>query len=245
MVCNCLLQIVLIIGHLQSSSLEFFHGDYKPENIVVKSCSITKTKSFKFNVFGKSIKVKNMGFVILIANFDKSSMTLDSNIKNNGKKYRLISPIIYKPLLKRYVDTIINKCGDIDPDRFDGDININQLLISNLIPNHTEPVSNVLRCAGVKLFRDFDLYIFFIKLMETELFRNYIIKHKLNNIIMSFMSNKFRDILFKLPVKNIAEYESAYIVVKILNYLKEPLPIIFKHNYIDILKNLNYKLFKI
>ena len=107
-----------------------------------------------------------------------------------------------------------------------------------------DPTITVLRSAGVKLFRDIDLYTFFIRLIETELLRSYIIKHKINTNIMSFMSENFRDVLFKLPVKNISLNESAYIVVKILNYLKEPLPVIFKHNYLDMLKNLNYKLFK-
>ena len=244
MVCNCLLQIVLIIGHLQSSSLEFFHGDYKPENVFVKSCSITKTKTFKFNVFGKSIKVKNMGFAVLIADFDRSSMSLNSNTKNTNKKYRIISPILFKPLLTNYVNNIIDKYGDIDPDVFEGDIKLNKLFISNLIPSKMDPTITVLRSAGVKLFRDIDLYTFFIRLIETELLRSYIIKHKINTNIMSFMSENFRDVLFKLPVKNISLNESAYIVVKILNYLKEPLPVIFKHNYLDMLKNLNYKLFK-
>jgi serine/threonine protein kinase len=243
MVCNCLLQIVLIIGHLQSCSLEFFHGDYKPENIFVKSCPLDKTKTFKFNVFGKSIKVKNMGFAILIADFDKSSMSLHSNLKNN-KKYRIISPILFKPLLTSYVNNIIKTYGDIDPDIFQGEIKIDKLFISNLIPKKIDPTITVLRSAGVKLYRDIDLYTFFIRLIETEQLRTYIIKHKLNTTIMNFMSDRFRNVLFGMPVRNISLNESAFIVVSILKKIKEPLPVIFKPVYLNMLRNLNYKLFK-
>ena len=61
---------------------------------------------------------------------------------------------------------------------------------------------------------------------------------------MSFMSNKFINMLFSMPVRNISLNESAYIVVNILKHINEPLPVIFKHDYLNILRNLNYKLFK-
>ena len=240
---NGLLQIILIIGHLQSSSLEFFHGDYKPENVFVTKCSLTKTKYFKYNVFGKSIKVKNLGFAILIADFDRSSMTLNSYYKNTDKKYRLISPILFKPLLTKYVNNIINDYGDIDPDNYKEDIKIKKLFISHLIPRKIDPTITVLRSAGVKFYRDFDLYTFFIRLIETEDMRNYTVKHKINETLMNFMSSNFRTELFNMPIKNISLNESAYIVVELLSKLKEPLPLIFNKDYINSLKNLNYKLF--
>ena len=240
---NGLLQIILIIGHLQSSSLEFFHGDYKPENVFVSKCPLTKTKYFKYNVFGKSIKVKNLGFAVLIADFDRSSMTLNSYYKNTDKQYRLISPILFKPLLTNYVNNIIKDYGDIDPDNYKEDIKIKKLFISHLIPRKMDPTITVLRSAGVKLYRDFDLYTFFIRLIENEDMRNYIVKHQINDTLMNFMSSNFRKELFNMPVKNISLNESAYIVVELLNKLKEPLPLIFNHNYINSLKNLNYKLF--
>ena len=242
---NGLLQIILIIGHLQSSSLEFFHGDYKPENVFVKKCSLTKTKYFNYTVFGKSIKVKNLGFAVLIADFDRSSMTLNSYYKNTDKKYRLISPILFKPLLTNYVNTIIKEYGDIDPDNYKEDIKIKKLFISNLIPRKMDPTITVLRSAGVKLYRDFDLYTFFIRLIETEDMRNYIVNHKINDTLMNFMSSSFRIELFNMAPKNISLNESAYIVVELLQKIKEPLPLIFNNDYINSLKNLNYKLFKL
>jgi len=230
MVCNYLLQIVLIIGHLQSCSLEFFHGDYKPENVFVKSCPLDKIKRFSFDVFGKSIKVKNMGFVVLIANFDMSSLSLHSHLKNK-KKYRIISEISFQPLLKSYVNNIIKNYGYIDSDNFQGEIKI-------------EPTITGLRSTGVKLYRDFDVYTFFINLIETDKIRNYMIKHRINTTIMSFMSHNFKDTLFKISPKSIKKNDSLYIVIKILKHIKEPLPIIFNNDYLNMLRNLNYKLFK-
>jgi serine/threonine protein kinase len=92
-ICNFLLQVVFIIGHLQSSSLEFCHGDYKPDNVFVKTSDPTILKNFKFTVFGRDIYVKNMGFAVLIADFDRSSISLNSNYTN--LKYRLVSPMVY------------------------------------------------------------------------------------------------------------------------------------------------------
>ena len=110
-----------------------------------------------------------------------------------------------------------------------------------------DPTITVLRSAGVKLYRDFDLYTFFIRLIENEDMKNYIVKHQINDTLMNFMSSNFRKELFNMPVKNISLNESAYIVVELLNKLKEPLPLplIFNNNYINSLKNLNYKLFDI
>ena len=58
-VINFLLQSTLIIGHLQSSSLEFFHGDYKPDNVFVKKSTPAQTRYFKFNIFGKEMNTNS------------------------------------------------------------------------------------------------------------------------------------------------------------------------------------------
>ena len=108
-----------------------------------------------------------------------------------------------------------------------------------------DPTITVLRSAGVKLYRDFDLYTFFIRLIETEDMRNYIVNHKINDTLMNFMSSSFRIELFNMAPKNISLNESAYIVVELLQKIKEPLPLIFNNDYINSLKNLNYKLFKL
>jgi hypothetical protein len=242
-VVNFLLQCVLIIGHLQSSSLEFFHGDYKPDNVFIKKILNTNSpKYFEFNIFGKKIKVKNMGFAVLIADFDRSSISLQGN--RYQKQYRIIPPILFKPFLTSYINEIINKYGDIDPDKNNDDIYIKKLFISNFIPQTKDPTIVILRAAGIKLYRDFDLYTFFIKLIDTEIIRNFIIEHKIDKTIMAFMSNKFIETILNKTVKNLSFNESAFIVVDILNKINEPLQRVFSDDYIKILHLLNYRLFR-
>jgi hypothetical protein len=271
---NFLLQITLIIGHLQSSPLEFFHGDYKPENVFVKRLDKKTLSHFTFNVFGKLIKVKNLGYAVLIADFDRSSITIKDVF--NPKKYRIISPILFKPLLTSNVNNIIKKYGDIDPDRsfleksrtknnnqgnperkikktkthnidkniLKNGVKFDKLFLSNLIPRKMDPTITILRSAGVKLFRDFDMYTFFIRLVETENVRKYIREKRIDANIMSFMSKKFLEELYSKPAKEISLNESAFIAVEILDKIKEPMYSVFSSNYISRLESLNYKLFR-
>jgi hypothetical protein len=240
---NFLLQSVFIIGHLQSSSLEFFHGDYKPENVFITKSNKKTNKYFEFNIFGKKVKVKNMGFAVVIADFDRSSITVDSEDFQNTK-YRIISPILFSPLLTSYVNDMIGKYGDVDPDDYDGIVKINKMAISRIIPKSMDPSITVMRSAGVKLFRDMDLYTFFIRLMSNQTVRDYCISRRINETIMSFMSKKFLKELFKTKANNISLNESAYIAIDIMNRVKEPMYPIFNDDYIDTLDNLNYKLFR-
>ena len=256
---NFLLQITLIIGHLQSSPLEFFHGDYKPENVFVKRLDKKNVSHFTFNLFGKSINVKNLGYAVLIADFDRSSITIKDVF--TPKKYRIISPILFKPLLTSNVNNIIKKYGDIDPDSsflekshtkthnedkniLKNGVKFEKLFLSNLIPRKMDPTITILRSAGVKLFRDFDMYTFFIRLVETENVRKYIKEKRIDSNIMSFMSKKFLEELYSKPAKEISLNESAFIVVEILDKIKEPMYSVFSANYISRLESLNYKLFR-
>jgi hypothetical protein len=251
---NFLLQVTLIIGHLQSSNLEFFHGDYKPENVFVKRTDKKSLSYFNFNVFGKKIRVKNLGFAVLIADFDRSSITIiDDDFSN--KKYRIISPILFKPLLTSNVNKIIKKYGDVDPDSLtkkddeenfakNHGVKFDKLFLSKLIHRKMDPTITILRSAGVKLFRDFDLYTFFIRLLETENVRKYIKEKKIDNNIMSFMSKRFISELYSKPAKEISLNESAFVAIEILDKIKEPMYGIFSYNYISRLESLNYKLFR-
>jgi len=244
-VVNFLLQCVLIIGHLQSSPLEFFHGDYKPDNVFVKRIPKEGHNSisyYKFNVFGHNIRVKNMGFAVVIADFDKSSISLKGS--RYKKQYRIVSPIQFKTLLSSYVDNIITNYGDIDPDKLTNDIYIKKLFISKLIPHNIDPTITILRSAGVKLYRDFDLYTFLIKLLDTAKIKDFIIEKKLDQTIFGFASTNFRRKLLSRAPKTISLNESGYITIDILNKIKEPMHPVFNDNYIKSLDILNYRLFK-
>ena len=285
LITNFLLQAILIIGHLQSSEIEFFHGDYKPDNVFIVKSDTNKHKYFTFKVFNNIIRVKNMGFVLKIADFDSSSITIKSNIKSsssrtstsrstsrsssrssrsssrssrsssrssrsstiqsNNKNYRIISQIKYKPLLSNYVSNIIKDYGDVDPDSNLDDSNnkyymlIKGFFINKMIPRKMDLTMAILRAAGVKFYRDFDLYTFFIKLLDNTIIREYILSNNLDNTLLKFMSDSFRKTYFNKPSNKITISESAYITIKILNEIKEPMNKIFNINYINNLKTLN------
>ena len=256
-----LLQSILIIAHLQSTSFEFCHGDYKPDNVFIKKCSPKDIKYYKFNAFGNEIKVKNMGFAVLIGDFDKSSITINSKINSNKKqkydwsdrshtKYRLVPHIIFPLFLSSYVNNIIKKYGDIDPDLVsdDYDIKINKVVISKLIPISNDPTIAILQSAGVKLYRDFDIYTFIIRLLNDKIIRNYIILKKLDKTVLNFMSIKFKDYIYKILDENKRIHTSdpyiSYIIVDTFDKINEPMYKIFTDVYFNILKNVNYKLFK-
>ena len=273
-----LLQSILIIAHLQSSSFEFFHGDYKPDNVFVKKSSRKDIKYYKFNAFGNEVKVKNMGFAVLIADFDKSSITINSDINNNinyisdmtdrsnrsdrsvrsvrydntKKKYRLVPHIVAPFFLSSYVNDIITEYGDIDPDTLsdDYDIKINKVILSKFIPVGNDPTISIIRSAGVKLYRDIDIYTFVVLLLNNKIIRDYIILKKLNFTILNFMSTKFQKYLLNTIFnksykdKMISFSETSYIIVDIFEKINEPMYKIFTDDYFNLLKNTNYKLFK-
>jgi serine/threonine protein kinase len=246
---NFLLQVVFIIGHLQSSPLEFFHGDFKPDNVFVSKSDKTITSHFAFKVFGKEIKIKNLGFAVLIADFDKSSITIED--ENNPKKYRIIPPIEYKPLFTSAINNIIKKYGDIDPDNIKNTeyektgVKIEKIFFNNLVPKKMDTTLIVLRSAGVKLYRDFDLYTFFIKLIFiNENIKTFCLEKNINNTIMSFMSKAFLNSLYSKKIKVINMSESAYIAIEIFGKINENMINVFTDEYIGKLQELNYRLFK-
>ena len=273
-----LLQSILIIAHLQSSSFEFCHGDYKPDNVFVKKCSPKDIKYYKFNAFGNEIKIKNMGFAVLIGDFDKSSITINSTINSNRKrkisidmrdkmdksnrtdrtdrskkKYRLVPHIVSPFFLSSYVNDIITEYGDIDPDTLsdDYDIKINKITMSKFIPVNKDPTISIIRSAGVKLYRDFDIYTFVVRLLNDKIVREYIISKKLDKTVLNFMSSKFQKYLLNTIFnksykdKMLSSSETSYLILDIFEKINEPMYKIFTDDYFNLLKNLNYKLFKL
>jgi len=250
-----LLQVVLIIGHLQTS-LNFYHGDYKLENIFVKRSNPQKVKTFKFNVFGKDIFVKNMGFAVVIANFNKSSININSVITD--KKYRLIPPVVLHPILSSYLNDLVKRYNNKDPELFgrdssnNSDSSINDKLMKKyydaiLSPKVGDTTINNINTTGFKLYKDFDLYTFFTDLLNNETVREYIVEYivskRLDETVMSFMSPAFRDKLLKMESKQRSSNNIMQNITSILHKINEPMSIVFTKNYIEILDLLNYKLF--
>jgi hypothetical protein len=240
---NFLLQVICIIGHLQSSSLEFFHGDFKPDNVFVKRLDKNKTDYYNFNISDIPIKIPNMGFAVLIADFDRSSITLKSASAKITKKYRIISPILFKPLLAASVNKTIKKYGNSDPDNVKG-VELTKFGVSKLIPKAKDPTITILRAAGVRYFRDIDLYTFFIRLIHNQTMLKYILEHKLDKTIMSFMSEKFINYFLNLKPQNISMNNAAYLAVDIFSKIHEPMPRVFTTKFIKSLNILNLHIFE-
>lgn len=240
---NFLLQSICILGHLQSSSLEFFHGDYKPDNVFVKRLETRKTDYYHFNISGIPIKIRNLGFAVLIADFDRSSITLTSSSDKIKKKYRIIPPILFKPLLAISVNKTIKKYGNSDPDTVK-EVQLDKFGVSSIIPKSKDPTLTILRSAGVRYFRDIDVYTFFILLINKNTILEYILEHKLDETIMTFMSDKFRKHLFGINIENIGMNNAAYLAVDIFNKIHEPMPRVFTTKYIKSLDILNLHLFE-
>jgi len=252
LVMSFFLQTICIIGHLQSSYLDFFHGDFKPDNVFVKVCDPKKRKNFHFTIYDQKIKIQNLGFAVLIADFDLSSITINhknntnTNTTNTNKKIRLLPPIEFKPLIGNYVNTMIQKYADIEPKKFEdyGYLKVTilkDIFLSKITPRMVDPIISILRASGLSLFKDLDLYIFFIKLFNISKVRNYIVSNHIDidTPILNFMSDKFKHMMLKTlskPDKFISMNETTYIVIETYHKIKEPMNPIFTHEYIN---NLN------
>jgi hypothetical protein len=243
-VINFLLQVILIIGHLQSSQLEFFHGDYKPNNVFIKTADVNEIKYFDFKVYNRKIRIKNMGFVVLIADFDKSNMSIP-NDNPDDKKYRIVPSFKYPFIISKDINKLITKYADIDPDNYNGIIELPKYFINKLIPNKYDPTIVIIRCSGVRLFRDLDIYSFMTILLYNPIVKEYIIKNKINQTIYSFMPKKFNTELFNLKRLSRERFnETIYNIVELFDKINETLMPIFSDTYLDALNILNYKLFK-
>lgn len=241
---NCLLQVIFTLGHLQTSELAFFHGDCKPENFLVTRLDTSKYPVFIYIINARKIEIRNLGFVIQIANFSGSSISLHSS--SISRKYlRCVSELKYKRILGSYVDKII--------DTFDnhhssalliGDIKVGNLLSNFLLPKSIDAFITVIRSAGVAAFRTIDLYVFLLTLMNTEEMLEYCMKHKLYMTVMGFMSNAFLDEVFILKPKSRTTNEAVYEIHNIFKKIKEPMRPIFTDNYFATLELLNLYLIK-
>jgi hypothetical protein len=230
---------------LQSCGLEFFHGDYKPDNVFVKRLdpSISKIKYFEFNVYGRHIKIPNMGFAVLIADFDRSSITLQSPNDRIKKKYRIISPLIFRFLIGSSVGKTIKKYGNSDPEK-EKEIHAKKYGINMFLPKAVNLTLTIYRAAGVRYFRDIDLYTFMIMLLNDNIILDYVRENKIDQTIMSFMTTRFREQLFKTNINKINMNWAGSVALDIFEKIKEPMPRAMTPEYLKSLEILNLYLFE-
>jgi hypothetical protein len=263
---NFMLQAILALGHLQQSTLELFHGDLKLENYLVKIQSPTETPYFTFKINNQIIKVKNIGFAVLITDFDLSSITLQQtnlestkskytnhNIKNTNKQFRLIPPILFKPFLKPFVNSFQkqyaneevkqSKNMELEHSFAKNGLKLHHFAVSYITPAKISPDIIIYRAAGVSLFRDVDLYVFFTKCLAEKNIRDYTIANKLHTSILSFMSDAYYEEAVKIDMHDASVNWSFSKVIDIFNKIDQPMNRIFTNRYLNSLKLVNYKLF--
>ena len=258
LITNFLLQVILIHGTLQTI-MEFFHGNYTIDNMHVKKLDTQLHPFLDYNIYGKPVKIKNLGFVIIINNFEYSSFSLKS--LDSKVKYRFLPELSNYGLI---VNKIIKKYGNINYNNIhkhmqkyrnnnssDFDLNFNKLNIifpGKYVIRNSE--LDILRYSGLSVFSDLDLYIFFITLLDNENIINYFKKTRLYNTITGFMSDSFLTELFNILQNNnhkkhiITASKAMNIVIKILKTNNEPINSIWNNDYLKTLNILNYKLFR-
>ena len=255
-VVNFLLQCIMALGHLNTSVFEFTHGNYLANNIKIRlsrhendigSKIKTQTKPnhkqwLTFKIDGKTVKLRDMGFQVLISNFENASISLSSERYN--KQYKLIKPLQHKLFLDRIVKQYITQYSDIKPNK-KRQIQINKLFVSNLLPKTLDPTIEMLRIAGIKYYNNIDMYVLFMDLLNDQGVRDYFRAKKIDKTIMSFMSDKFIDALFMTEIKNKNIEEMLYEIVDITSTkLHQPISYIFSKEYMKTLDLLNHKLFR-
>ena len=257
-VTNFLLQCIMVLGHLNTSEFEFTHGNYLSSNIKIrlsrnendmgsKTKTQTQTKSspkrwLTFKIDGKTVKLRDMGFQVLISNFENASISISSERYN--KQYKLIKPLQHKLFLDRIVKQYITKYSDIKPNK-KRQIQINKLFVSNLVHKTLDPTIEVLRIAGIKYYNNIDIYVLFMDLLNDQTVREYFKAKKIDKTVMSFMSDNFIDALFMTEIKDRNIEEMLYEIVDITSTkLHEPINYIFSKEYMKTLDLLNHKLFR-
>ncbi len=100
----------------------------------------------------------------------------------------------------------------------------------------------------MKLYRDFDIYTFIVRLLNDKIIKKYILLKKLDKTLLNFMSIKFKNYIYKILDDNKRIHTSdsyiSYIIVDTFTKINEPMYKIFTDDYFNLLKNINYKLFK-
>jgi hypothetical protein len=246
---NFLLQSVCIIGHLQSSNLEFFHGNFKPEHVIVQHIDPKEFSHFHYTINDIPVEVRNLGIAVHLKEdaLWGASLTLGAGyFSDTNKKYRIVPPLLSISVLlstKSTANKIIEKYGDSDPRRSKG-VEVKEFASGLFTIKSQKQTISTLQIAGVRQFRDFDIYTFFIMLINSSRIRNYIISHRIDDSIMSFMSIKFAKEYFKVAAsKNININSAANLTLNLYNKLGESMPRVFTGNYIKSLDHLNLYLF--
>ena len=198
---NIVLQVFLTYGHLQTV-LEFVHADSKMKNIVVSKCNVNKTKYHTYNIYGKKIKLSNLGYLVSIIDFGRSIISLKSSMQK--KQYRLISPVYFTQHSTHLKRELVEKYADANIDLLDSKI------LKDILNYTINPC-----LVGINISNILDIYILIISLLSIDLIREYIVKNKLYYILPKLISADFlQKIIDKLSFTKIHGYADSFALFK-------------------------------
>jgi hypothetical protein len=248
---NFMLQALLSIEHLHQSKYKIFHGDLKLSNFLVKTSNINEIKYFDFKINGKTLRVKNLGFAVLIIDFDTSSITLKSN---NDKDYRIVPTVfmntVFRPWMNNIEEKFANKSNEQGLDMYKNKNfkkkgkELPSIGILSYIYDTLNPLIDFFRGAGVDYFMDIDICTLAILILTDPDLKNYCIKNKsIYTTLFSFLSPKIYSDILQYTIDNESVNKAVSILSSILKNNNEKMDKIFTNQYVKDLELINYKLF--
>lgn len=248
---NFMLQALLSIEHLHQSTYKIFHGDLKLSNYLVKTSNIDEIKYFEYKINGKKLRVKNLGFAVLIIDFDTSSITLKSN---NDKDYRIVPTVLMNTVFRPWLDNIegqfANKSNEQGLDMYKNKNftkkgkELPSIGILSYFYGKFNPLIVFFRGAGVDYFMDIDTFTLAILILTDPELKEYCIKNKsIYKTLFSFQSPKVYSDILQYTIDNENVNNGVSLLSSILKNNNEKLNKIFTNQYVKDLELINYKLF--
>lgn len=248
---NFMLQALLSIEHLHQSKYEIFHGDLKPSNFLVKT-SDKNIDFFVYKINKKIIRVKNIGFTVLIIDFDTSSLTLKSRYDN--KDFRIVPKVLLNNIFRSWFNSIekqyANKNNEQDLDMYKNKKfimkgkHLPDMGILSYLPSTYNPLIVFYRGAGINYFMDIDVYTLAILILTDPDIKPYCIKNNsIYTTLFSFLSPQVYSNILEHTINNESVNKAVSLMSTMLDKYNLALNKIFTNQYIKDLQLINYKLF--
>jgi hypothetical protein len=253
---NLILQVTLAIEHLHQSNIELFHADFKMENIFVKSCNVDDVKYFRFKINGKRVKVLNLGFAAVIADYDLASISLKktgnyTDVVKDKRDFRVVPPLKANAVLGLWKGGIVDKYANMDvgnevDKRGRAILEFVKPTLLGLVPNSVNPIARLYSAVGAHYFKELDLYIFYMKLMMIPEMRKLVVDNELNMTLLAFLPAVVFNAILEIKIEPGVNYGVAWACGTIIDLFaanKEYMRPIFTDRYLTGLKAYNYKIF--
>lgn len=236
---NLILQVIYILGHLHQSHLKLFHGDTIPTNFFVKTLSPVKLKHFTYKINNKTIKLKNLGFAVLIADLEVASVSIYS--KKESKTYRIGAPLSSWWLSEKESEDIylnkelINLINLQDNYYHQKNINFKNNLIQTISQYDDRLIYILLRYLAFYNYNQFDIYVFVLRLFTFEKIKKYIFENSLHKTLFSFIPS----VIYKyINYNNLPIHTLIKIIIITFNKNNITFNYIYTEKYMNTLEKL-------